>query len=290
MTNYGPAEIRGELIRNMSGNVRQSLTTKPPQFQCPYSNGKCHKLDGVCTIRKFTEPESPASMLHTVCPKRFHQDHKVDLVIQQILSELNGVNSDATVAASRAEEVVMNFTQACRKRRVRIDAVYRVQDIFGFVEYQSCYFSGVKMAPEIAAIATSIGPVPKPIKNHRPDHLSSLRRLRSQLQQKFNLIKQFPELNNKIFVVIDRGFANELAFELAFINNTTNPATDLRQADVIWLIIDYIDDTSGPAKISAVTPRYTTWAQVTQMFNSDVLDKSAFMTMLDRRLPVKQGN
>lgn len=117
------------------------------------------------------------------------------------------------------------------------------------VEMQSVYFSGKGMKSYRDHLANfKCDGIPFPDKVRRPDYRSSgPKRLMPQLQIKVPTLRRW---GKKLAVVVDRGFMQVLG--------QMDPATDVSNSDIAWLIVDYHDTGKGRAELKKHEFRLTT--------------------------------
>lgn len=226
---YGIAEWYGRDLLTLPADERHRLAEAArngDEQPCPFTGGRCSKDGGVCSLRLYDGPASPAGPNVVTCPTRFEQDRLLLLW----LAEIMGYDTDAMMA--REVPFMVGPTGAAAGM---IDLVVAVDDSelrWCGLEVQAVYFSGNKMALEFDRIA-SADAVPFPAGHRRPDwRSSSAKRLMPQLQVKVPTLRRW---GAKIAVAVD------LPFYEAIGGPSSSPSRDLDAGDVIWLVSEAHD-------------------------------------------------
>lgn len=239
---YGIAEWYGEPFITLTPAQRSRLAEVAlgkPRPPCPFREGLCSKVHGVCSIERYGEEAGDddegtgriGSADHSpviVCPNRFEEGQ----ILIRWLAEIVGIPLDQVMLA---REVPFMRSTSTGRAAGKIDLVVARKpngDLKWYgMEIQAVYFSGAGMRSEIEAQFSEAGderPAPFPDAVRRPDwRSSSAKRLMPQIEVKVPLLRQW---GAKTAIVVDRPFFDAIGGPSAGYSH------DLSSGDVIWMV------------------------------------------------------
>ena len=233
-------EARLDVLR---GKLQETMDEQLP---CPFKTGPfavCTKKGGVCSLRLYEEVDGEVAVVEGVrggiralCPFRLHQDGLAfrsvgNLIIDDLdpllVGEVGFLEGDGGLDIDEGGDVG------------RIDMIMVKQNApeghpinWCAAEVQAVYFSGAEMGIEHRHVIANHGQLAMPIGRRRPDYRSSgVKRLMPQLQTKIPTLRRW---GKKMAVIVDRSFFENLG--------TMRRVTDLSNADIAWVIVDFAWD------------------------------------------------
>jgi len=302
---YGIAEWYGNDITSISPPLRKDLgKLASTQVQtgdlsggpiCPFlsslkPNSRCNKLGGVCSLRRFHKGENkegipvPGDNIVTICPSRFLQGiggrKSLFLWISEVMLESNQAIVIKETPFLRSALIKKSLKEGSGNDSVgpkagRIDWIVSSLPDEGLkwcaVETQALYFSGDKMKLEFDAYIENPFPVLFPVGRRRPDYRSSgPKRLAPQLDVKVPVLRNW---GNKVAVIIDRYFHDNMGELLDAYPRAKNDKERLDNSDIVWFVVDY----DNQLKLRIVRVIYTTLESSRQALNAtEPISKSDF--------------
>ncbi len=266
---------------------------------CPFSDRKCNKKGGVCSIRQYSgvSGERSAVLIDTpacVCPNRFGE---AGGVVSWVSKTLLGTASPLVIGEvgflDRFKVATSSTTNLSNKTKGGKDGT-EDQDDSDFIgridsilihpkkkpmewcalEIQAVYFSGGSMRCEFAAISESDGSIRFPARQRRPDWRSSgPKRLLSQLQTKVPTISRW---GKKMAVVVDRPFFSELI--------GLERQKHLSNSEIVWFVMDYRETPTGWTLVPGEVVTTTLETSVKALMGGTPLSKEAFELQLIRKI------
>ena len=117
------------------------------------------------------------------------------------------------------------------------------------VEVQAVYFSGKKMSIEFDYLRKTHGKLSMAREKRRPDYRSSgVKRLMPQLQTKVPTLRRW---GKKMAVIVDAPFFYSMG--------SMNRETHMSNADIVWLLVDFVEDPTGERyRLEVIEEFYTT--------------------------------
>jgi Restriction endonuclease NotI len=251
-----------DLRNKLAGQQNDEL---PCPFKTDSSHPTCTKPGGVCSIRIFKEEqgvvmpiESDRGRLRALCPWRFHQGGTAfDKIGERLLSdshatragEVGFLKSTGSLDSGAGEDVGridMILVKSNSAPGVPMDWVA--------VEVQAVYFSGKKMSIEFEHLQKTQGKLSMARKKRRPDYRSSgVKRLMPQLLTKIPTLRRW---GKKMAVVVDLPFFQSMG--------KMERVHDVSNADIVWFIVDFVEDLSGgPFQLEVVEEYFTTLESAT---------------------------
>lgn len=266
---WGIGEWFGEPIESLSPQKRKELAqaeirgAKNTEIKCPFKpetseNPLCHKKGGVCSIRLYNEDQTAVLSIDkrqpaTVCPTRFLQSNTIDGestdIFRSIADEVFGegaeysvvpevpfllsVDKDGKAKDSTAGRVDWVLIEGNRTDLIREDGP-KTEIQWAAIETQAVYFSGSSMTTTFENYAKD-GHLPATGDDvqRRPDWRSSgAKRLAPQLETKSS---RFSRWSRKVVVVVDEAFWENIV-------DNQNPPEALENADIVWAIVSYDED------------------------------------------------
>lgn len=220
---------------------------------CPFADRQCNKSVqngeplAVCSIRAADGSGKPIP----TCPQRFLESGDVFLWAADLAFNFSSLSG---VSLAKRDEVPFTRDPVSGKKSSSFDYVImlldkanRIQD-YCALETQAVYFSGTAIRSEYAEFLRT-GKVPLPRGARRPDYRSSsFKRLMPQLNLKVETLTRW---GKKLFVAIDTEFFSAL--------NIRNFASDIENADIIWLVYEIKGEISDRTyKLSRVEAKMST--------------------------------
>ncbi len=239
------------------------------ELACPFrtdsSYATCTKPGGVCSIRLYSDTNGGITPLHgergrirSLCPWRFHQDKTAfRKVSERLLDDPNPIFAGEVGFLESSG----NLDSKAGKDVGRIDMILVKSGLSGntpmqwvAVEVQAVYFSGKKMQLEFDELVANSGALKMPVEKRRPDYRSSgVKRLMPQLQIKVPTLRRW---GKKMAVIVDAPFYYSMG--------KMSETSDVSNADIIWFLVDFLEDASdGKYKLAVVEEHYTTLESAT---------------------------
>jgi hypothetical protein len=286
---YGIAEWYGQNYRALDNHARKCFSAGGRRIcrfladnpaLAPGGQTMCNKKGGVCSLRNFINHGGDNNSRLTfgpitaTCPNRFLEDQLIFKIIgrniltcntprivkeipflKRIIPRDPAIEAGLLVGSESAPNQVEGeiIGPPDQEDVGRIDMVCVHPDDYKqwcAVELQAVYFSGAAMTRDFLAIRDYAGDgIPLPGGRRRPDFRSSgPKRLMPQLQIKVPTLRRW---GKKMAVVVDRPFFDALG--------EMDAVTHISNADIIWIIMKYIEDESRDiAKIDLDDIKFTT--------------------------------
>ena len=245
--------------------TKQQAEELPCPFRTDSPHPTCTKPGGVCSIRIFKEERGVVApidgnrgRLRALCPWRFHQDGTAfDKIGELLLSdptpvragEVGFLESTGNLDSDPGEDV-----GRIDMILVKSNAAPGAPMDWVAVEVQAVYFSGKRMSIEFEHLLKTQGKLSMAREKRRPDYRSSgVKRLMPQLLTKVPTLRRW---GKKMAVVVDAPFFHSMG--------AMERVKDVSNADIVWFLVDFIEDSSGGRfRLQVVDEIFTTLESAT---------------------------